>query len=151
MARQTQRINVGSSVRETWKVDGAVTDNDIGKPVKLSATDLMVICSDGNMIEGWIDSIEPASADGKRVCTILRNGRIKAILSGAADAIGQEVEAAANTAAGTANAGNYALVSKHIPDVTTTTTLRDTTFIFKWRIISGALTDGATVLLEAVN
>lgn len=150
--RQTQQILVGGNEYEAWKVDGNITDADVGKPVKISATDLMTLCSDGDQIDGWIDSVGNASAataDGKALCAILVEGRIKVILSGAADNIGQMVEAAANTAAGSANAGDFALVSKHVPDTTSAATLLASTFPKNWRIISGALTDGATVLLES--
>lgn len=140
MSSSTQKVNTIENLYQTWKVDGAITDNDIGKPVTLSATDLMALSGDGDLIDGWIVALGIGTADGKVVCTILRKGRIKAILSGSST-FGGHVESAANEAAGTANAGDYALVSTNTPAATDNT---------KWRIISGAVTSGATVLLESV-
>ena len=153
MARSTQKPRVGGNNYETWKITGAVTDNDIGKPVKIASTDLLVLCSDGDPIYGWIATVDSGpvgqgdTADGKVVVTIQTDGRIYAILSGAST-FGAIIEAAANTAAGTANAGNFALVSTHAYDDTSATTLMNSLVEKQWKIISGAVTDGATVLLE---
>jgi hypothetical protein len=139
MARHTQTINVGGQSRETWKITGAVTDLDVGKPVKIASTDLLALCSDGDQIYGFIDTVEAGgTSDGKVVVTIVSAGRVYAILSGSST-FGGMVEAAANTAVGVAKAGNYGLVSTHTV-VTATEKM--------WKIISGAVTDGATVLLE---
>lgn len=139
MARQTQTINVGGQCRETWKITGAITDVDVGKPVKIASTDLLVLCSDGDQIYGFIDTVEAGgTSDGKVVVTIVSAGRMYAILSGGST-FGGMVEAAANEVAGTAKAGTYGLVSTHTV-VTATEKM--------WKIISGAVTDGATVLLE---
>lgn len=139
MARQTQKPLVGGQDFQTWKITGAITDNDVGKPVKIASTDLLELCADGDQIHGFIATVEPGgTADGKVVVIINVSGRQYAILSGSST-FGGMVEAAANTAAGTAKAGNYGLVSTHT--VVTAT-------VKMWKIISGAVTDGATVLLE---
>jgi hypothetical protein len=150
MARSTQKPLVGGNNYETWKINGAITDVDVGKPVKIASTDLLSLCADGDPIYGWIATVEAGgTSDGKVVVTVQVDGRVYAILSGAAT-FGDIVEAAANTAAGSANAGSYALVSTHTYDTTTAITLAASLVEKKWKIISGAVTDGATVLLAKV-
>lgn len=139
MARHTQKPLVGGQDYKTWKITGAITDVDVGKPVKIASTDLLELCDDGDQIYGFIATVEAGgTSDGKVVVTINTSGRQYAILSGSST-FGGMVEAAANTVAGTAKAGAYGLVSTHTI-VTATQKM--------WKIISGAVTDGATVLLE---
>jgi len=147
MARFTCKPTVGGNVYETFKITGAITDADLDKPVKLTATDEVELAGAAEEIYGFISSIEPQTADGKVVVGVQVSGRKYVILSGAA-AVGTLVEAAANTAAGTAKAGNYGIVQVHAPDTTTTVTLLATTFSKNWRIISGTGLDTATVLIE---
>jgi hypothetical protein len=139
MARFTAQINVGENVYRTYKASSAsVSDNDIGKPVKISATDTVALCADGDQIYGFIAAVNPQTADGYPVVSVLVSGRCWVILSGAS-AIGTVVEAAANTAAGVAKAGSFGLVSTHTI-VTATKKL--------WEVVSGTGADGATVLIE---
>jgi hypothetical protein len=138
MARLISGVNVGENTYKTYKAAAAVTDSDIGKPVKISATDEVALCADGDQIYGFISSVEPATADGKKVVGVLVDGRAWVILSGAS-AVGTIVEAAANTAAGTAKAGAFGLVSTHTKVAAT---------VKCWLVISGTGADGATVLIE---
>lgn len=102
---------VGENFHREWKIVGAVTDNDIGKPVKLSAGDGQVtLCADGDAaIHGWIDSVERGTDGGLVVVTLVEEGMVRVTASGAV-ALGAIIEAAANTAAGTAVV-DYPLVS----------------------------------------
>jgi hypothetical protein len=149
MARFTLKPNVGENVYETFKAAAAITDNDIGKPVKIGATDEVALCADGDEIYGFIASVEPQTADGKKVVGVLVSGRKFVILDGNA-AVGTLVEAAANTNAGVANAGAYGLVSVHVVDDTNVGTLKATIFAKNWKVISGTGLNGATVLIEKV-
>lgn len=151
MARSTQKPLVnGARNFPTWKIAGAITDLDVGKPVKISSTDVLTLCSDGDPIYGFIATVEAGgTSDGYVVVTINSEPgtRQYAILSGASS-LGAIVEAAANTAAGVAKAGNYGLVSTHTYPTDTVANLVTALVEKKWKIISGAVTDGATVLLE---
>ncbi len=92
---------VGENDRREWKIVGSVTDSDVGKPVKLSAGDGQVtLCSDGNAIYGWIDSIARGTDGGLVVVTLVEEGTVRATASGSV-ALGAAVEAGANEAAGT--------------------------------------------------
>jgi len=134
-----QRVNVGTNRVVMYMVDGAITDADVNKPVKLSGTsDLLELCSDGDQIYGFIDSVEVSPEDGKVVCGVLIEGRTYVTLSGAS-AVGTMVEAGANTAAGTALTSNWGVVSTHIMVATTEK---------QWKIISGTGLDTADVLIE---
>ena len=147
MARHTVKPLVGGNEYDTFKITGAITDVDIDKPVAITATDEVVLCSDGDEIYGFISSIEPNLADGKVVVGVQLSGRKYVILDGAA-AVGTLVEAAANTAAGTAKAGNYGLVSVHTYDTTTAITLAADIFSKNWKVISGTWLDTSTALIE---
>jgi len=100
----------GENFHREWKIVGAVKDTDVGKPVKLSAGDGQVtLCADGDAIYGFIDSIERGTDGGLVVVTLVEGGTVRVTASGAV-ALGAVVEAAANTAAGTASV-KWGLVS----------------------------------------
>lgn len=139
MAKFVSGINTGGNVYQTFKTAAATTINDIGKPVKLSATDEVALTADGEQIYGFIASVdETQKADGKVLVSVLTSGRCYVILSGAS-AVGTIVESHTNTAAGTAKAGNYGLVSTH-------TLVAGT--MKQWLIISSAGGDGDVALIE---
>lgn len=161
MSRISEVI-VGHNQIETYKCSSAVTDNDIGKPVKLSASDTVALCSDGDAIYGFINSVEVHTEDGSKVVGVQVRGRKWVLLSGSM-AVGALAEAAANTAAGTANAGDFALVSTKAvvnADITDSATgaqiaaavnaLLADALLPKpgWRMIYGAGTTGTEALLE---
>lgn len=104
---------VGENDRREWKIVGAITDSDVGKPVKLSAGDAQVtLCADGDVIYGFIDSIEQGTDGGLVVVTIVEQGTVRVTASGVI-ALGATVEAGANAAAGTAPTA-WGVVSTHI-------------------------------------
>ena len=139
MGAGTQEVIVNDNVYIGYKItDAGINDNDINKPVKLSATDLVALCSDGDQIYGWITAIDPRTQDGKVWVTIQVSGRKFCNLSGTST-FGALVESAANTAAGVALAGNWGLVSTHTK-VTATEKM--------WKIISGTFASGDQVLIE---
>ena len=116
-------VNVGMNVILTFKcASTGVTDVDVNKPVKWSASDTVDLCSDGDQIYGFIDSIEPYTLDGKPVVGVQIDGRRWITCSGAITP-GALVESAANTAAGTALATNWGLVSTLVMTVDTITHL----------------------------
>jgi len=139
MAKFTSQVNVGENLYRTYKMTTkTVTDADVGKPVKISAADTVVICSDGDQIYGFIASVAPATADGKTLVTVMVDGRIWVSLDGAS-AVGTLVEAAANEAAGTAHTSGYGRVSTHTLVAGTGK---------QWQVISGAGDDGTVALIE---
>jgi len=110
MAKFVSQPNVGENLNVTYKITGAVTDLDLNKPVKLTATDQVVLCADGDPIYGFINSIERGTADGLVVVGVQIAGRRKVTTSGTV-AIGEIVEAATNTAVGTALGQDWGIVS----------------------------------------
>lgn len=151
MARFTCKPNVGENLYQTFKASASITDNDIGKPVKLgAATDEVDLCADGNEIWGFIATVEPQTVDGKKLVTVMTRGRIYVELDGAGSRGGM-VEAAANAAAGTANsagATTFGYVSAHTVATDTVANAVASTFAKNWKIISGAVTDESVVLIE---
>lgn len=135
---------------------GHLTDADVGKPVKLLAAGRYGLCADGDDIDGFLVGVNPETVDGYAFGTVQTGGRIYAVLSGAST-FGYIVEAGDPATARTAETNNLGKVSSHRAYAGVGGTAMDTTaellpvvFARKWRIISGAVTDGATVLLEAV-
>lgn len=137
MARISEVVTTVDDFR-TFKCASAVTDNDVNKPVKLSASDTVDLCADGDQIYGFINSVEVHKEDGKVVVGVQIKGRKWVTLSGAS-AVGTIVEAAANTAAGTALATNWGLVSTHTLVAGTKK---------QWMIIYGSGEDASDALVE---
>ena len=144
---QVQSCLLGS---DTVANGGNLVDADIGKPVKLVATDRYDLCADGDEIEGFVDSISASSVGGYSFGTIRKGPFIRVELSGDA-AVGSLVEAAAPAAAGTAETNGLPVVSAHVEVITTVTTLRDSTFKHNYRVVSGTGLDGdLTAVVERV-
>lgn len=130
---------------------GHLNDNDIGKPLKLTATDTYGLCADGDNIDGWLVAVNPETVDGYAFGVVQIGGRIWAQLEGAST-FGYMVEADAPAAARTKEASGYGQVSSHAGHALTGASTVDLALPLalskKWRIISGAVTDDAIVLLE---
>ncbi len=140
---------VGMQTIVPYTIVGAITDNDVGKSVKISATDKVELCADGDPIYGFIESVEVGTEGGLVVVGILIKGRVRVTLDGVV-AIGASIEAGAQAAAGTAKVGNWSNVSAHAMDDTTTTTLEASILTKNWVLISGAGTDGTDGTVEYV-
>ena len=146
MAKFKFKVTTDVSGFFTAKVKGAVTDADVGKPVKLSTdtSDTYELCADGDLPEAWIVGVDPASADGLKLCTLNGSGRVRVQASGAM-AVGDVVAAGVNAAAGTANANKLGIVKTYA--------VLGTELIL-WRVISANTTDGTvadgdpTVIIE---
>jgi len=119
------------------KLTTGITDADIGKPVKLVAADTYGLCADGDVIEGFLLSIDAATQAGLPFGTVQIDGYKRVELDGDV-AIGAAVEAAAPAAAGTAEANGLGKVSTH-------TVLATDMFI--WRLVSGTGTGGDTTAI----
>jgi hypothetical protein len=110
MARFKAQVNVGENLNVTYKISASVSDNDVNKPVKLTATDKVELCDDGDAIYGFINSVERATADGLGVVGVQIAGRRKVITSGTV-VLGAPVEAAANPAIGVVLTTDWGIVS----------------------------------------
>lgn len=133
---------------------GHLTNADIGKPLKLVATDRYGLCSDGDGIDGWLVGVDPETVDGYAFGSVQIGGRIYAQLE-AASTFGYVVEAGTVANARTAETSGYGQVSSSGAYAGVGGTAVDTTaellpYMHRkiWRIISGAVTDDAIVLLE---
>lgn len=145
-------INHVISAKLGASTSAKLTDNDIGKPLKLLAAGRYGLCSDGDNIDGWLVSVDPETVDGYAFGSVQIGGRVYAQLEGAST-FGYVVEAGTTAAYNTAEASGYGQVSSSAIYTTldaTSTGDEAIPFILakKWRIISGAVTDDAIVLLE---
>lgn len=116
-----------------------LTDLDSDKGLKLAGDNNYVLCEDGDDIEGTLVGVEAHTVNqGFGFGTVKVDGRVPAIVSGGALAIGDYVVAAAQTAANTAGSLEVKAGAGAV---------------FKWRVISnvsGAGAVGDTVLIERV-
>jgi hypothetical protein len=162
MARFTSQVNVGENLNVTYKAVGAVTDNDVNKPVYLSAADTVTLCADGKAIYGFINSVERATADGKVLVGVQIAGRRKVTLDGES-LVGTLVEAAANPAVGVVLTSNWGLVATKSAVAADLAIDANGTLIAasvnallaeallpvkQWMVISGTGLDEADVLIE---
>lgn len=135
----------------TVAASGHLNDNDIGKPLKLTAAGTYALCADGDNIDGFLVAVDPETVDGYAFGTVQIGGRVYAQLAGAST-FGYVVEAGDPAAARTAEPSGYGQVSSHaglaLISTDTVDEIRPLILSKKWRIISGAVTDDAIVLLE---
>lgn len=110
----------------------ALTDADVGKPVKLVSTDTYDICGAGDGIDGFVASLDSITMGGKVFGSIMVDG-VQAVQLKGAVAIGAVVAAAAPSALGTAETNKLAQVSVHTPVATD---------MVRWRLVSGTGLDG---------
>lgn len=80
-------------------VAAPLTDNDIGKPVKLIGESAYGLCADGDAIEGFLQSVNAATQDGFKIGGICKTG-YKNVTGSTALAIGDYIVAGANPARG---------------------------------------------------
>lgn len=121
---------------------GKFEDDDVGKPVKFGA-DTFVLCTDGDAIDGFVDSISPETVDGYSFGGVAREGRFY-VINGAGQAtlaVGDVVVAYTQAALGTAQ--TYPVVKKGTASAG----------IWYWKVISllgdtGAA--GKVVLVERI-
>jgi hypothetical protein len=144
-------INHVISAKLGASTSAKLTDNDIGKPLKLLAAGRYGLCSDGDNIDGFLVGVDPQPQDGYAFGSVQIGGRVYAQLEGSST-FGYVVEAGTTAAYNTAEASGYGQVSSHAGYALTTTDtvdeIRSMVLAKKWRIISGAVTDDAIVLLE---
>lgn len=85
-------------------------DADIGKPVKLGAADTYVLCTDGDVIDGFLVGINPDTQAGYAFGSVQIGGFVACELDGNC-AIGSLVECGTIAAVGTAEANGLPVVS----------------------------------------
>ena len=144
-------INHVISAKLGASTSAKLTDNDIGKPLKLLAAGRYGLCSDGDNIDGFLVGVDPEPVDGYAFGSVQIGGRYYAQLEGAST-FGYVVEAGTTAAYNNAEASGYGQVSSHagyaLISTDTVDKIRGMVLAKKWRIISGAVTDDAIVLLE---
>ena len=141
-------INHVISAKLGASTSAKLTDKDIGKPLKLLAAGRYGLCSDGDNIDGFLVGVDPETVDGYAFGSVQIGGRVYAQLEGVAT-FGDFVEAGTTAAYNTAETSGYGQVSFHAQMAASTVAgVLTLTKSKKWRIISGAVTDDAIVLLE---
>lgn len=127
-----------------------VSQNDIGKPFKMTAGSRYGICADGDLIEGFLIAVDGATIDGLGLGTIKSNGRQVVTVSGTTLVVGDYVVSAANAAKGTKPTAN-GLVKKAATPADATAALAASRF--GWRVVEliGSGAAGTDVLIERVN
>ena len=75
-------INYVISAKLGASTSAKLTDNDIGKPLKLLAAGRYGLCSDGDNIGGWLVGVDPQPQDGYAFGSVQIGGRVYAQLEG---------------------------------------------------------------------
>ncbi len=122
----------------TVAANGHLNDKDIGKPVKIVATDTYGLCADGDNIDGFLVHVDPETVDGYAFGTVQIAGRVAVQCDGVV-AFGAVVEAAAQAAARTADTSGYGQVSTHVAAAADNK---------RWKLISGTGADNSIVIIE---
>ncbi len=148
MSSVTILPKAGEQVNHEFRIVGAITDGDVGKPVKFASADLTVeLCADGDPIFGFINSIERGTDNGLIVVGVVTKGRVRVTASGSV-AKNDLIEAAANTAAGT-DIVKWGLVSTHSLATADVASLAASMFTKNWIALTSAV-DGADFTIESV-
>ena len=144
------QLDVNTRSVQGWKLGtetARVTDKDIHKAVVLDTAleATMKLAAAGNEIRGFIESIEPASADGQTFGSVVRHASgVRYWVTGAGLVVGDKVVADTQTAEGVANALN-----KHPADTYGLTKVKKgTPTTFVWEVIRVVGTD--RFLIEAI-
>lgn len=141
LTHSPERLNV-ISTKLGASASAKVTMNDIGKAMKMGAVSNYLLCADGDELEGFMDSVDAATAGGFSFGGVAHPDpgfRVEAKVGGAtALIVGDYVVAGVQAAIGT----------KSLPVVK-----KGTPANFKYRVINlytGAGAVGSTVLLEKI-
>jgi hypothetical protein len=136
----------------TTPATSPLADADVGKFVKLIGDSQYGLCAVGNEIEGVMNSVNTATADGYAIGGVQADGRVKVTLDGlqatpgtGVIAVGDFVVAGTPVARATALGGAYPKVCK--------ATAAGGAMIYKWRVVSldGTTAVGQTGLIEFVG
>lgn len=133
---------------------GFLTDNDIGKGVKLGATDRYVLAVDGDEIEGFLVAVESATVDGYSFGSVVKAGNKEVVFQGTGIVIGGLVVLGTAIVKGTllsvpvaVKAGVAAAQSGTTPFAFTARTPNT----HLWRVISGTGVAGTRGVIERVG
>lgn len=132
-------------------VAGYLTDADIGKGVKLGATDRYVLAAATDEVEGFLVAVESATVDGFTFGSVALSGRKAVTFEGAAIVIGSFVVFGVPIAKGTAltvpvavKLGGAVAQSQAKPFAWNPST-------HIWRVISGTGVAGTQGVIERVG
>lgn len=129
-----------------------LADADVGKFVKMIGDSQYGLCAVGNEIEGVMNTVNTATADGYAIGGVQKEGRVAVTLDGlqatpgtGVIAVGDYVVTGTVVARGTALSGAKPKVCK--------ATAAATGVVFKWRVVSldGTTAVGQTGLIEFVG
>lgn len=123
------------------------SDNDRNKAVKRTASGAMLLCEDGDDIEGFVDSLEPATVDGLShgVC-VMHAPQVRMYVTGEGLNFGDYVVSGAQTGPGKSNLR----LNHRLNQYGTTVVKKGNPVNFKWRVIWKDARDPNLFLIEAV-
>lgn len=125
-----------------------VDDKEVGKPVKLIADSLYNLCVAGDSIEGYVASVEGATADGFTMCTVVNENRKQVTFDGlqatpgtGTVAVGDYVVTGTAPVKGTALTGPMKVCKATLQPSSVPATLTEAgsmvkNSMFAWRIVS---------------
>lgn len=126
-----------------------LADADVGKFVKMIGDSQYGLCAVGNEIEGVMNTVNTATADGYAIGGVQTNGRVAVTLDGLQATPGTGVIAVGDyVVAGTVVARGTAVDKPKVCKATAAATA----LVHKWRVVSldGTTAVGQTALIEKV-
>lgn len=148
--------------------NGQFNQNDVNKFVKLSAESRYDLCAAGDPIEGLVNSVDTASANGYTIGGVYKEGRMFVTADGlqatpgtGVVAIGDYVVCGTAVAKNTGLGGVFARVCKatvqpgSVPATLAEAGSQIKNAMFAWRVVSlgqaGTGAVGTTIVIERVN
>lgn len=141
-------MNLRNTITSTLGTESQnYSDNDRNKVVKRSDTGSMVLCAEGDEIEGFIESTELATSDGLTVASVVLHAPIaRNWVYGENLNVGDLVVAGAQTPPTQKN-----VQMNHPKNAYGTTVVKKGSPVnFKWRVLAKNVRDPNLVLIEAV-
>lgn len=141
-------VNVRHMTTTTYgATDNRFSDNDRNKAVKLGASGTMVLCAEGDEIEGFVEALEPATVDGLSHGTCTTYGpNVRWWVQGENLAIGDYVVCGQQTDPTTKNNND----NHPLNQFGTTVVKKGNPTIFRWRVIARDPRNRDVFLISAI-
>ena len=143
-----EKHNLRNTVTSTFgTLKSKFSNNDHNKAVKRTSSNAMVLCEEGDEIEGFVDSIEPGTLDGLSYgACVCHAPLVRMFVTGQDLSFGDYVVCGAQAEPGASNGNDDFLLNKY----GTTVVKKGSPVNFKWRVIASDARNPNVYLIEAV-
>lgn len=140
--------NVRHTITNTFGTeDKKFSDKDKNKAIKRTDSGAMVLCEEGDEIEGFVDSIEPATVDGlSHGGCVMHASQVRMYVTGEGLNFGDYVVSGVQAEPGKSNVKSNFPLNQY----GTTVVKKGNPVNFKWRVIRKDARDPNLCVIEAV-